>query len=498
MLFARVVGMCCIVLALWGCSDDRVGPAPGEFEQLCGQDGPIKLIDIDPALRPSVVSGREIGERYVFYVATSASDETHDVHREMWSVGRCGEDPLELAEHIGAWPYAFEPWPELVFACDETSGVISAIDPTGAAPPNPVFESGDCWVYPTAAGVLTILAETETETGPLVLQPWPSDPLSEAAAPIMVLDDVRARATPSGQTGAGVVTVFASTDDELFVVTGADELVVVELDELTTTVLAEHVRKFDVDRSGRWLLWQDTEITNDDPDRPEGPLFVLDRETGAAKQLEDAALTDTFQPFAAAPLGLLYYRIGPAHEEGEDHWVRLDDFESFAAPADIGPLYMPDASTLIVGRGGFLRPWSVFDVATGELTELYSGSSVEARFRDDSLQILRSNGGELVSIDFDGASRRLGRHVERFYALSEDEYVITPYGTEPTDSFEIGGIGSLVIIEPGTLDERYIDTNVLAPSASLLDESDDALRISYMVIDATPERHGIWLALPSK
>ena len=116
----------CILLVLVGCSDETVVPEPGEFEQLCGQDGPIKLLDLDPdpARTPRFVPAREVGDRYVFGIAFETDAGPYD--HEVWSVGRCGEDPILLAEHIHFFPLYFDAWPELAFVCDEGPSVMTA------------------------------------------------------------------------------------------------------------------------------------------------------------------------------------------------------------------------------------------------------------------------------------------------------------------------------------------------------------------------------------
>jgi hypothetical protein len=468
-----------------GCGDDLSGPAPAEYEQLCGQDGPVKLLDIDPARVPKYVAQREVGERYVIRLGF----DSEEPGGELWSVGRCGEDPLQLTEGVG-YPRTYENWPGLVFACDESSGMVLAIDPTGERPPNPVFETRECFMSLSSTDMISVLGEGET--GPLVRQLWPEDPLTQPAEQIVLLDEAKAFPTPSSDTYPGEFDVLARHANEVLAITAADELVVLDIDAPAPTVLAQGVREFRVGGSdGRWIIWQDVEITNDNPDWPEGPIFVLDRETGESAQLEDSALAyNLHDSMVAADLGLLYYRTGGWGDASAGRWVRLDTFESFEVPAPITPTRVIDENRLLVAEG--LRPpFMVFDLSTGELDTLYSGSWMRVSVQDEGLDVLRGNDDELLHIDYDGNSRLLAHSAYIWYRRTSDDHVITPHGVGDDD------IGSLVIVDPVTLDAHYIEHDVLSTSPAVF-EHDDGLLVSYAIVDPDPDRHGVWLAKPGQ
>jgi hypothetical protein len=473
----------CILLVLAGCSDELVGPGVGEFEQLCGRDGPIKLLDLDPARIPRFVVTREVGDRYVFGIASETDADAYD--HDVWSVGPCGEDPILLAEHIDFFPLYFDAWPELAFVCDEASGVTSAVDPTGMAPSNPVFDSGDCVMLPTPDGVLTMLGEGDT--GKLVLNIWPGDPLTEPSTPIVLLDEARRTASPSNESRTRY-EVLSVTEEEVFAITANDELVALRLDDQSSTVLAEGVRKFRISRDGRWIMWQGLEVTYDDPDFPEGPLFALERETGVSSPIGAGVLS--LQNVTAATLGLLHYE-SRASGSLEPHWVRLDTMESYELSHNVAPIRVIDETKLLVGTPWPSHMW-MLDVSTGELTPFFEGSGISYEFPDEGATILRGSGGQLVRIGYDGQSRVLASGAEQGYELTPDDYVITTYGLDAND------LGALIIGEPETLAQRYIDTDVTGYSIAVLEELDDSVRVSYAVVDADPNRHGMWLAQPSK
>ncbi|WP_106395654.1 hypothetical protein [Enhygromyxa salina] len=480
-----------LLLGLGGCGYDVTGPAAAEFDELCGQNEPVKLLNLDPDRTLDHVTSRELGERLLLMLGYEDAES-----RELWSVGRCGEDPVLVSDSLHGWPRSYEPWPEILFYCDEADDLLWTLDPTGVHPPSPVFETRACFAKVTPAGLVTILGDGDT--GPLVLQPWPEDPFTQAAEQVVLLDEVKAAALPFPHTQPDAHEVLDTVDNEVFAVTAADELVVLNLDDLVPTVLAQDVREFDVSQSegGRWLVWQDIEVTkvgmySGDSQWPEGPVYLLDRMSGEISQLDDTAMAYTLTSYmGAVEAGLLYYRVGAINDESAGRWVRLDTLEQYASPSTTASPYLViDESRLLLSSVFFRPPFTVVDVSTGEHNTIFSDQMVRLRATTDSLIILRESGGELVKIDFEGNTRTLAKGVHELYQISEDEHVITPFAVGAD------GIGSLVIVEPETLDERYIDDDVLSKS-SMIYETDDGLLVSYAVISSDPERHGIWLAKP--
>jgi hypothetical protein len=473
-------------LSLGACGDDTAGPAPGKFDELCGQEGPVRLLALDPDEVPQAAFARVLGDRYLLTLPIERGDADPVV--EVWSVGRCGEDPLVLADDVSRLPHFYEPWPEIPFACRASTGALEALDPTGVQASNPVFETRECFHLPTSYGVVTILGNGDT--GPLVLQPWPDDPFTGAADQVVLADEVKSTALPSPHLQPTEYEVLDARADEVFAITAADELVVVTLDDLALGVIAQGVREMSVGPSGRWVIWQGVDVTNEDPDWPEGPIFLTDRESGETTHVADTALAYTFEPMMLESLGLIHYRVGVTGPAPADFWLRLDTLESYEVPGALQPLGIIDETWPVLGPY-FGTPYYALDVDTGQLTTLYEGSWRQTWVGEQGLTVLSEQGGELVRVARPGESKILAPEASDGVVIASDEHVITPYEVNGD------GIGSLIIVDPDTHDERYIDDDVLDLSVSLYEEVEGELEVSYAVVDSDPDRHGIWLARPA-
>jgi hypothetical protein len=483
-------------LSLAACSDDTVGPTAGKFEELCGVTAPLRLLPLDPERIPISVQTRIYAERYVFSLRFGEGS-VDDVH-EIWSSGRCGEDPVQLTDGglWGIWNWeGFEPWAGVPFVCNPSGGRILALDPSGAQPPHEVFETRECFYLASAAGLVSILGEGET--GPLVLQRWPADPMTDAAEQVVLVDEVRAHvlSSPDAKEGA----VLRTTANEVFAITAANELIAVSLDDLAMSVLAEDVRRFDIGPSGRYVAWQSVEINNDDPDWLEGPVFLLDRESGVTTKLDESALIDGRPPLPLEALGLLYYSVGPIFDETAGRWVRLGTLESYPMLAHLTPYWRIDDSRAVLASSRWFNspPFYLLDVSNADLTLLYDGPGSIRYVHENGLYI--QDGDRLIDVSFTGETRTLARYRTGLpLHMLSGERVLTPFAVGENS------IGDLVIVDPDTLDESYVDHGVNADSISTHEwpiEGDrrfDGDLVSYMVVDADPERHGIWLAKPAK
>ena len=142
---------------------------------------------------------------------------------------------------------------------------------------------------------------------------------------------------------------------------------------------------------------------------------------------------------------------------------------------------------------GAATPLYRIDVATGELTTFYDGPAHAKQPHETGLWVLVEDGGELLDVSFSGGVRTLARQVTSGWQPLSGDRVVTPYAVGDDK------IGSLIVVDSATLEERYIDHRVLARSTSVFGEwPDGGDLISYMVVDEDPERHGIWLAKPAK
>ncbi len=481
-----------LVCSLVACSDEIVGPTLGEFEQLCGENEPIRLLPIDPERVPDRVRSSTVGDHYMLTLRFGTDDAT-DVH-EIWTVGRCGEQPIHLYDVADASAsIRFEARPDLAFMCDADNERILAFDPTGARPSNEVFAARECSWRTTTAGIVTILGEGDT--GPLVLQRWPDDPLAQTAEQVVLIDEVVARVASSTNPKPLSSDVLHVTESEVFALTTAGELTVVSLDSLESVVLAQDIRQFEVGPSGRYLVWQSTTITNDDPDWPEGPVFLLDRQSGEVTQFDETALDHTPNGMLAfEALGLLSYRAGALNDPTTGRWLRLDTLEPYPMPKLLWWRWLIDDNRAAVGRLDFEPPLWIIDIPTGDVTMLYDGPAHSMVPHEDGVWVLQEIGGPLLDVHHDGTTRTLARSTWLGWELLGGDRVLT------ASAVDARGLGDLVIVDPDTLGEALIDRNVQSLSATVPDAAtgQSGELVAYMIVDSDPDRHGIWLAKPAK
>lgn len=465
------------------CADETTGPVELPLDELCDQNTPVRVLALDPVKKAvsaddtphRFVVGELVEDRYLFTL-------TYDtVRSEIWSVGRCGEDPTLLASDIDVSGtdriVRYAQLPGVPFVCYGATNEIIALDPRGVQGPSAAFQAGGCVGLPSSHGLLTILGDGET--GSLVLQPWPDDPFAGAAEQIVLLEDVKARPLP----GARSHHVLAASDEEALVINANDELVSVALDDFAPTVLAQGVGGFDRGASGRWIVWQGLDVTNEDPDSVEGPIFVLDRDSGVSTQVEEAALArSTMGTTVIEPLGLLHFDKGLIQQ-----YVKLPSFESVSVPAGLKPIAVIDDT-----RALFFFPFTVVDVVTGELTTLFDEPHDTNHWNDDGVIILRkAAGGELIKSTYSGERQVLAKHATRHWQKTSDGRVFSLF------SMNHAGVGTMIAVDPNTLEESHVDVDVHHSSISLHEVGDEDLVVSYAIVDPDPARHGIWLARPA-
>lgn len=490
MSYIHRISIIVIACAGAGCGDDyTIGLEPSNFELLCGHEGPVRILplEVDPSFHSA--GALIVGDRYLFTLRSKEAAES-PATSDVWSVGHCGEDPVQLLDDVDLHSSirVHPSYDDVVFVCDETSGWITALDIYGVRPPNQVFETRECFSEWTDFGVLTILGEGDT--GPLTLQPWPADPLAGPAEQIVLVDEVKA-AAQQHHTWPTEREVFRTTATEAFAITASDELLAIDLDSHALTVLAEDVREFDGGAQGRWLIWQGTEVTSSDPEWPQGPIFVLDRESGQISEIDETALAFTVpDTMLLEPLGLLHYRVGSWGDDSADRWVHLPSLQSYSIGGGMQPAFAIDDTRALLSRY-FGPPYVVLDTATTQATTIYDGPSSSMWADEQGLLVLKKDGGELVRVSYSGESRTLARHATDRYWLASDDRVVT--------AFAVGAdkVGQLVIVDPETLDERTIEHDVHAFSSMSL-EQDEGLIVGYLVVDPDPERYGVWIAKPAK
>jgi hypothetical protein len=467
-------------------SDETAGPPPAEFDELCGEEGPVRLLAIDPERTLLGVREAEFGDRTLFALNFETDPESFEA--EIWSVGPCGEDPIQLIDGVEGFILGYDPWPDVPFVCDPDSGIRYALDPSGTLPPNPVFETRGCFALETPEGLVTILGEGDT--GPLVLQRWPDNPLTQTAEQVVLLDEARA-SVPTDPRARPELEMLTNTDTEVFAITSTDELVAIALDDLTITELASNVREFDHDFGvGRWIVYQGTQITGGAAEWPEGPIFLLDLDSGISTQVAETSLAFTIPTsLQLHRVGLLHLRIGAYDDPaGLDRYFRLSTLESVSVGGSLSPLGTLDETRALFSSFPFAGPpYVVIDVESFESTLLYDGELTDRpRFDTDGFTFLRREGGELVRMSYWGVPEVLAKHASRGWEQAPSGRIVTPFAVDDED------VGDLVLVEPGTLVETSIVEGAYDFSLGL--REDEGLELTYALADPDPERYGIWRA----
>jgi hypothetical protein len=482
-----------LVLVLGSCAEEFVGPKPASFEELCGHDGPIELLDLDETRVPTGVGGYRYPDGYILTVAYGSTPQ--DFFRvEVWVVGPCGEHPVLLEDTLQGGQH-YEQWPERVFMCTVDSMGLSddmvALHVDGTSPVLEFEGDENCgwWLPPreVPGGLVMLLADGPTR--PLVLQRWTEGPQAMVEK-IVLVDDMPiyyAEFTPHGELDG----VLAVTPREILAVNTSGELLAVAHDGQGVELLAEGVRQFIVDESGRWIVWQDADSIQIDWLFAEGNIFLLDRDSGEITLIDHTALDYSGHWMDVASLGLLsYYREQPMYAEDTrvNHWIRLEDGEPVDGPIE-APQRPVDVTRMLLSAAG---RYAVYDLATLEQHTIYERTDDDATISidDAGLVVRREPGGELVRIDYEGRSRVLARESHERRHITSDDRVITLHAVD------VDGIGQLVIVEPDTLAEQVIDFRVAADSMSV-EEVDGDVLVMYEVVDSDPSHNGIWLAKPA-
>jgi hypothetical protein len=485
----RIVPLVLIVLAS-ACSDEFVGPTNAELEELCGQNEPLRILALDPDEQPESVRALPFDDRYLVQLSNRRDGKGYV--SDIWSVGQCGAEPFLLASAVDYNLKQYDPYPDVMFACRDADRALLALDPTGAHAASPAFATLNCFAVPTPAGLVTILGDdADAETGTLVLQPWPDDPFAQSAEQIVLLDDVKAKAVPNPYIWSDMDDVLDASDDEVFAVTAADELVAVSLTDFGTTVLAAGVREFEHSADRRWFVWQGVELTSAESEPPAGPMMLLDRSTQTVTELGEGILQYADDPFLLASQGVLFF-LDPA---GDTHYLDLASMEPLTVLSEYTPMRIIDDGRVLLGVVE-RPPYILADLSTWETTVLYDGDRRALHFDDEGFVVFSGVYGveidEVVHIPYSGAPKPLAEHAIGGFEVASDHRVVTPYAVDSEN------IGQLIVVNPETLDEKYLAEDVLSTSASIHEPTPGEMIVSYLVVDEDPARHGVWVAKPAK
>jgi hypothetical protein len=239
------------------------------------------------------------------------------------------------------------------------------------------------------------------------------------------------------------------------------------------------------------LVWQRSELTNDDPESPEGEILLLDRETGELRSIGETALAYAhLRAFNWSPSGLLQLPFPAGTQDGE-LVLRLYDLASHTwvdVSGTLEPMYMlADDRHLIVNDGQGTPPQTL-DVQTGELGTITETVPAASHYSSDvrGLGILPDGDeGELWLVTDGEGPRLIAERATWHHWFMPDGRLLS--GVDINDK----KVGELVVIDPDTLEEQLIDLDVFATHYSRPDPSSDDTTVIYGIAEGA--RRGLWL-----
>jgi hypothetical protein len=481
------------LVVLVACAPDEITPA--DLGEVCGEPSPFRLLELDTDRALSFVGEiAHVEDRRVLQVQYQGDEIVANYpaseRTEIWSVGECGESPLRIDENVrGTSTLAV--WPDVLLGCRESTGEILTLDPNGVLPINVVFElEEDCRYEATPWGLVTVAPHDE-DTGALMLHPYPDDPWTQTSEPHVLVDPIRIRAAPEHSWPA-FYEVLAVFEDEVLLITPDDALMSFSMLDGAMTIEANDVREFDVSYDRRWLVWQDVAVTDDDPEWPEGAIYLLDRESGTTTHLADTALAYTvWSSLDFAAQGFARLLLGGFGTMPQRFFSLATGASFDVPPGHAFHMRAPDGRWVDAGLWGY-GPFQLFELETREAQPLFEHEG-SLDLIDDRLFILQSSAhtllndhwraqGRLWSVGLDGDRELLAERAAPFYRLTDDDGVITVLDLDRRWR------GDLIAVLPGSRDERLVDTDV-APAAWVLEDGETIL---YGVSD--DERTGVWLA----
>lgn len=417
----------------------------------------------------------------------------------MWATGPCGESPVQVASGIEDM-FTLDMWPDVVLGCEKATGNVVVLDPTGAQEPHVVFsaaphESYDCGLSWTEFGLLS-LEKHDEEFGALMLHPYPTNPRTETSAPMVVIEPIRIGPWVGG--GPGFLTDLLYTfPDHALVLTPENSLVRVELGDAATSTVQTEVEAFSITPSSlvqdehRYLLWQDTTVTKDDPVHPEGKIFLRDTADGSDVLLGETALRFSSLPLRWADRGLVQLLLGGFNDPKRIFFLPELDFVD--VPGDLF-IYAQLADGRWVGRLNWMKGnyLEVINFPGGELTHLWPREAELIRHDDEAVELIEMpksdsrSEGPMWRIPFDGAApTKLAERATRSMQPLDDGRLLGPVGAGAH------WLASLVIIDTETRAELQLDNSIHLHSIDTSRVKDEGI-VSYSVADG--DRSGVYLA----
>lgn len=486
--------LACLVVA---CSADPI--AATELGEVCGQSGPFRVLPLEPDQQLYFNRPLTVGDRVLYVVSERGEDEPGAkaptiTDTTVYATGPCGESPVEVARGVD-FLVAPEVWPGVVLGCHMKSGDVVVLDPSGADAPRVLFtgvgsNGFGCGLDWTPHGVLALEPRGEQQ-GALVLHRYPAGPDDDAASPSVLLDPIRVADLTAPAFQGTHASLVRSFDEFALAITTKDELVRVELVDGAVSTFSEHVAAIEASSDGDDVLWQGATRTTDDPQFPEGKIFVRESSDGL-----DTLLAE----------GSLAYNYSNALRHIDDGVIVLR-FKSPAAGTTQRAYFLPALDFVDVPANMFLSTalddgrwlaqsilpfsWGTIDLRTGESTPLLARQARGVYVNDDELLLIEGNGdsrkeGAVWRATFDGAAtvQLPGRATWQAAGLARGR-VITPR------SLDADWLGPLVLLDAETDSETQIDDDVFAFSLDTSRAHQERI-VRYSVSDGA--RSGVYLA----
>ena len=480
------------------------GLPPAELAAVCESEDPVRVLALEPGevlVGPTLAVGEvlsgstlTVGGRTIFPISRHEPPDSESGAPQLsfaavWSTGPCGESPVKLGPDIRD-PFTRLTWPGLLFAYSEAGDKLYVVDPLGEAPLHVLFADVGQRVGWTDAGLLSTRPIDE-HTDALYLHPWPADPRSEAATPVLLLEGVPHVAVPAYPSPLNVIEPVAGG---LLVRTDVGDLVRVSLPDGEVSLVQAGVWDFAASGDGRWIVWQDIKpIETEVEDVFAGEVYLRDTTDDSDTFLAEAALVASWQMFGAG-IDLMRLKIGASYEAPERVYS-LGTLTSVDLPAGTTLLrVLADGRWLLAGQDGY----AVYDPASGAMVDLNTDLTSVVWHDDEGLEVLdampccltaeaRFDQGPLWFVRYNGVRTLLAEQASRYIMRLADGRHLT--------TLDLGnaGLGQLVVVGPDAQTATHIDDHVfLGPRPSLVHDG----AVLYSVDDG--ERSGVWLARPAE
>lgn len=468
------------------------GLPPTELAAVCEADAPVRVLALEPG---EVLYGAPltVGERTVYPISRhEPPDGEFDVlntsFAAVWSTGPCGESPVKLDPEV-RYPFTREAWPGLLFARGVDSADVYVVDPLGEAPSHLVFADVGSHLGWTDAGLLAARPVDEY-TDALYLHPWPADPRTETATPVLLLAGVP-HVEPGYPPAPNVLEILG---DALLVRTDVGDLVRVSLPDGEVSLVQAGVWDFAARGDGRWIVWQDIKPIETEVEGVfTGELYLRDTTYGSDRFLAETALAVSTPVFSTA-IDLLQLRIGATYE-APMRVYSLDTLASVDLPAETAlQRTLADGRWFLITSDGY----AVYDPASGGSFDLNADITDVVWHDDEGIEVLDVmlccltaeallDQGPLWFVKYNGVRTLLAEQASHYMLRRADGRRLT------TLDFGNDGLGQLVVVGPDAQTATHIDDHVFlgARSSNVHDGA-----VLYSVDDG--DRTGVWLARPAE